>query len=181
MAISGVMAPLRATGPCGEAQACASQALSLWEERGEGGGMEEGLRLQELSDSQAETGAASLFTPGGASDFTARVFWEKLSFPHLDGGRAQLLLPSLPAPHSHGCHAWGRCRRVLWGRAPSDFFPRAVLSSPYGGVTGTRSKDWECPCELLSSSAGSSSVFAGDELQREGVCRGPTRIKYSVV
>lgn len=76
---------------------------------------EERLRLQELGDSQAEAGAASLFTPGGASDFTARVFWEKLSFPHLDGGRAQLLLLSLPSPYSHGCHAWGRCRRVLRG------------------------------------------------------------------
>ena len=56
---------------------------------------EERLMLHELRDSQAEAGAASLFTPGGASDFTARVFWEKLSFPHLDGGRAQLLLLSV--------------------------------------------------------------------------------------
>lgn len=83
---------------------------------GEVGGTEEGLRLQELSNSQAETGAASLFTPGGGSDFTARVFWEKLSFPHLDGGRAQLLLPSQQSLYSHSCQAWGRCCRVLRGR-----------------------------------------------------------------
>lgn len=112
------VAPPRAAGPCGEAQACVSQARSSRGEpkRGWGNRTEEGLRLQELSDSQAETGTASLFTPGGGSDFAARVFWEKLSFPHLDWGRAQLLLPSLQSPYSHSCQAWGRCRRVLRGR-----------------------------------------------------------------
>lgn len=117
-----------------------------------------------------------MFTPGGASDFTARVFWEKLSFPHLDGGRAQLLLLSLPSPYSHGCHVWGRCRRVLRGREPSDFFPSAVLASPDSGVTGMRFKDWESHCKLFSSRA----VFAGDELQVETVCRGPKFISHSV-
>lgn len=36
-----------------------------------------------------------------SSDFTATVFWEKLSLPHLDGpGPA-----AAPPLRSHGCHA----------------------------------------------------------------------------
>lgn len=57
--------------------------------------MGEVVRLQELSGTQTGPGTTSLFTLGGVLTSQPRVFWGETAFPHLDRGRAQLLLPSL--------------------------------------------------------------------------------------
>jgi hypothetical protein len=94
-------------------------------------------------------------------------------------GPAAAAISAVPRIHTVVTHGGGAAE-CYGAQEPSDFFPSAVLASPDSEVTGMRSKDWESHCKLLSSSAGFSSVFAGDELQVERVCRDPKFISHSV-
>lgn len=130
------------------------------------------MRLQELSDSQAETGAASVFTPGGVVTSQPGYFGRNcLSHIWMGAGPSCCAFSAFTLS-SHVTEALPSAM----GLAPSDSFPSAVPVCPGPGsrATGLKSEGLGPCCELHPSSAGFLSVCASGAFQEERVHSGPT-------